>query len=362
MDWGISVYAATAADRNRSETYIRTAASLGCRRLFTSLHMPEVNYKETLNDIVGLIRFAKACGMSVTADISPSTFTIVGDSSLRPDGLAGLGVDFIRVDYGFGVEDIAEMSRSGSIGVQVNASTLTRRELERLAELGANLSRIGSFHNFYPRPHTGLSDDSYREKSLLMHEFGLKVSAFIPSASVNNLRPPLYEGLPTVEKHREMSASAAAKQLVYSGLTDTVYFGDSYASIEELTEVAAIDPEVIELKVDLVEGVSPSELQIVLAESHMNRWDAADYVIRSLNSRGYAQVGVPIEPFHTVARDAYAITIDNSGMLRYSGELQICLTALPPDPRVNVVGYVCEEDRQFARMIKPGGKFRLKRK
>ena len=60
-----------------------------------------------------------------------------------------------------------------------------------------------------------------------------------------------------------------------------------------------------------------------------------------------------------VARTIGAITIDNQEFGRYSGELNICLGELPPDKRVNVVGYVCDDDLPLLKLIRPGNRFRL---
>lgn len=74
---------------------------------------------------------------------------------------------------------------------------------------------------------------------------------------------------------------------------------------------------------------------------HTNRADHARDVIRSVESRGYAAVGHPsIQPQNCVARPVGTITMDNENYLRYQGEIQITLTDLDADERVNVLGRV----------------------
>ena len=41
-------------------------------------------------------------------------------------------------------------------------------------------------------------------------------------------RGPLYEGLPTIEEHRNMPSYVAAKRLIYGNMTDKIYIGDAY--------------------------------------------------------------------------------------------------------------------------------------
>ena len=83
------------------------------------------------------------------------------------------------------------------VRVQVNASTLTRKDLEDLRKNGAQLDHIDSLHNFYPRPHTGLALDYFKTQTDRLHACGLSVGAFV--ASQAGQRAPLYEGLPTLD-------------------------------------------------------------------------------------------------------------------------------------------------------------------
>ncbi|HEY8500027.1 MAG TPA: phospho-sugar glycosidase domain-containing protein, partial [Clostridia bacterium] len=152
----------------------------------------------------------------------------------------------------------------------------------------------------------------------------------------------------------------AAKHLLYSRLVDTVYFGDSYASDDELGTVGNINKDVIELGIVLFNNITQKEMDIILSTEHTNRPDASGYIFRSLESRKYANIGSPIEPNNCISRNAYCLTVDNKKFMRYSGELQICLNELPQDNRVNVVGYIEENSRILTDYIKPGCRVRFK--
>ena len=51
--------------------------------------------------------------------------------------------------------------------------------------------------------------------------------------------------------------------------------------------------------------------------------------------------------------------MDNSSYGRYSGEIQLIRSDLPPDPRVNVIGHLAPGYELLADCILPGGKFAL---
>ena len=63
-----------------------------------------------------------------------------------------------------------------------------------------------------------------------------------------------------------------------------------------------------------------------------------------------------IEPFNTVNRTKYDVTIDNNGFLRYKGEINIILKELEKDERVNVIGHLNTTDF-IINGVKNGKKF-----
>ena len=56
---------------------------------------------------------------------------------------------------------------------------------------------------------------------------GIYVGAFVPSQV--GFRPPMYEGLPTVESHRKLDLHIAIEELKACGVNG-IYFGDAYAT------------------------------------------------------------------------------------------------------------------------------------
>jgi len=355
MFYGISIYQTDEYKTEGNIEYIKKAGEIGYNLLFTSLHLPEQSVDfGVIKEFINVFKIAKAYKMAVIADISPSILNIFTDLKEFQD----IGINILRIDYGFSADKIAKMTLNKyGINICINASTVTRILLEELKKLGADFKRIYASHNFYPRPETGLSYRFLLEKSYLCKEYDLPVIAFIPSQK--GKRGPLYEGLPTLEIHRQLKAELAAKHLLYAGVIDGVVFGDAYASQEELLKVRAIDPGVIELNIELYPQISDEEKKIVFLPSHTSRLDSPEYIIRSEESRGYARIGVNIKPGHNIERKAYSVTIDNEMYKRYSGELQIVLKDFPEDERVNVVGRIPDEEYILVNQIKPGKKFRF---
>lgn len=360
MGFGISVYSTEDFKLKDNMEYIKNAERCGIKMVFTSMHLPEVDYTGKLLEINRLMKCIKSLGMKLTVDISPAALKVLDASfdNLKP--FHDLGIDCLRLDYGFTPKQTAAMSNNEyGISIELNASTITKEQIEEMIGLKVNMENVRTCHNFYPRPYTGLSWKFFIQKSIMIKSYGLKLGAFIPSRS--GRRGPIFEGLPTIEEHRGKTSYTAARHLAYSGMVDDIYFGDAYASLDELKNVASIDCSIIEIGIELVKGVTDYEKAIIFSGIHTNRPDASEYIIRSEESRGYAQIGKSITPHNCTDRRKYSVTIDNIGFKRYSGELQICMADLPRDDRVNVVGYIQGEEQTIADLIKPGTRFRFRR-
>jgi hypothetical protein len=105
-----------------------------------------------------------------------------------------------------------------------------------------------------------------------------------------------------------------------------------------------------------------AEILSEVEQIHTNREDPARDCIRSMESRLYGSFGEKsLKPANTIIRNMGSITIDNELYGRYGGELQIMLTNLPSDEKVNVIGMIIEDDLSLLQYIGAGKKFKLKR-
>ncbi|WP_375154096.1 DUF871 domain-containing protein [Parageobacillus sp. VR-IP] len=67
-----------------------------------------------------------------------------------------------------------------------------------------------------------------------------------------------------------------------------------------------------------------------------------------------------LRPAYMIPREKGRVTIDNNQYGRYAGELQITLTDLPANEKVNVVGRIMEDDLPLLAYVGGGQRFRLR--
>lgn len=165
--------------------------------LFTSLHLPESadleGYGAVLTDL------HRRHGVTFCADVSPLTLERLGRGIDGAELLRDWGVTMLRIDFGFEPEEIRGIAAASGCRIAVNASTATAAFLDELDGVGP----VG-WHNFYPRPETGITAGFFAAQNELFRARGLELHAFIPGEV--SFRAPLHLGLPTLEEHRHRTA------------------------------------------------------------------------------------------------------------------------------------------------------------
>ncbi len=318
-------------------------------KVFLSLHISE-EFDETYCQ-----RAKAAChtladaGFRTIADVSPRTLTQFGAETLG--GLAReLELWAVRVDFGFSDGEIRALARE--FPVVLNASTTAS---EFAADLARNGNQVWAMHNFYPRPETGLDEDLFRELNWGLREAGLEPGAFIPGDTTR--RGPLFEGLPTLERHRRMLPSAAFAELA-------IHFG--------LREIFLADPGISPSEAENIDYFCKTGVLSIPARLETNwehlygqeftcRVDSPQWLIRFQESRRYATQGAAVTPANCVCRSRGAITADNVRYGRYTGEIQLLRQDFPADDRVNVIGQVTDGGMPLLECVQRGEKFRLVR-
>ncbi|MCL6573094.1 MAG: MupG family TIM beta-alpha barrel fold protein [Bacillus sp. (in: Bacteria)] len=327
---GISFYL---FDSNAEERIV-AAGSRGVKRAFTSLHIPEESGDLAMR-AKKLLQTAKDAGMEVYADVSLKTPAHLGLESLQ--ALKSLGVSGLRLDDFFEHEMIIDLANDFKIAL--NASILFEEDLRALLDGGLKASQLLAWHNFYPRRETGLAESFFLAQNDLYKRFGIPIGAYIPGDGEK--RGPLFEGLPTLEKHRQADPFMSALELFQAGVDD-VYIGDPEVSEDLLGRLLQFDTD---NRVSVrIEGFQAGEFQI--------RPDFSRDVLRLMETRS----SFALVPENTVTRPKGTITRDNEGYGRYCGEVQITLNDLPADARVNVIGRVVDEDIRLLSLLKPGQK------
>ncbi|PFM56423.1 cell surface protein [Bacillus cereus] len=347
---GVSIY--LSKERvEKQEEWLEIAQKNGFSSIFTSLHIPEDDpntYKELIQ-ILG--KQALKYEMELMVDVSPKSLHHLGITYENVEELVGWGITGLRMDYGIAPKEIACVSHK--MKVALNASTITESFWKELMAENIRVDRVEAWHNFYPRPETGLAKSFLQKQNKYLHECGIKTMAFIPGDGEK--RGPVYEGLPTLEKHRHMRPLEAYLELVQECDVDKVLIGDISGSLESVQEIASASGGIIPVRYQSF--MNDSNAVQLIERVHTNRLDPARDVIRSVESR--EANNVVLQPVNTILRKRGSITIDNELYGRYAGEMQIVINDLPADKKVNVVGMVVEEDVSLLPYIGAGKKFQL---
>lgn len=337
---GISIYF-----KDFDENYLIQAAKLGVKYVFTSLHIPEEDLSHLDDKIKTLLEVAKKYDMVVMPDISPMTFEKLNIKNNDYQALSELGFSLVRLDYGLDdMSIIKEVIKY--FHISLNASVIDEAYLCLLRDHNIDFSRLIATHNFYPHAHTGLSEEQFDEKNTLFKKWGIRVQAFVPGDVVR--RYPLFEGLPTIEKHRGWTTYASAIDLL-SKQVDDVIVGDSQTAIETLSCLKeVIEQNTVTLRVFL---------------NHHKHLLDTPFGIRRDSPSDFIRLATPrlkdIRVSFNGDRPIGSITMDNHLYGRYGGEIRISLKPLPADARVNVIGYVHPEDLSILQHLTADKKIKL---
>ncbi len=335
----------------KQEEWLKVAKENGFSSIFTSLHIPEDDpgtYKELIQ-MLG--KQALENNMELMVDVSPKSLHHLGMTYENVEDLLDWGITGLRMDYGIAPKEIARVSHK--MKVALNASTITDSFWKELITEKIRVENVEAWHNFYPRPETGLAKSFLQKQNQYLHECGIKTMAFIPGDGEK--RGPLYEGLPTLEKHRNMRPLEAYLELVQDCGVDKVLIGDISGSVESVQEIASASRGIIPSRYKSF--ITDKEVLKIVERVHTNRLDPARDVIRSVESR--EEHKVILQPMHTITRKKGDITIDNELYGRYAGEMQVAIHDLPADEKVNVVGMVVEEDISLLPYVGAGKMFQI---
>ena len=318
--------------------------------VFTSLHIVEEMNESYVKNVEEMMEYLNQIGYRIIADVSLRTLEIFGEESLE-DIAKRFSIDIIRVDFGFTEEEIFKACQN--VEICLNASTITKEFALKLKDTGKTFYAM---HNFYPRPETGIDEDQFGEINTFLNEYGFKILVFIPGDE--NLRAPIYEGLPTLEKHRNKLPYVSFVDLRLNHGMENIFIGDGFITKEQAKMINLV----IQEGIYSIPALLDEEYKNLYGEIFTIRADSPKNIIRFQESREYGTPGELMEPKNTVKRKRGHITMDNKDYMRYSGEIQILKKDLPKDSRVNVIGRVNKEYRKlFLKALKNNLKIKLVR-
>lgn len=349
MRTGISVY--LSSPLQDIERTVERGAATGARYAFTSLHIPEDGGVAYAYKVRCVLELLSARDISLIADVGPRTCDLLGLG--RIEDLRGLGLEYLRLDYGFSAQQVAELSRV--FRIVVNASTVSSDEIVSWREAGADVSRFAACHNFYPKPYTGLALDDVSRTNLRLAALGFEIMAFVPGDA--NVRGPVFEGLPTVEAQRGRASKVALNmlELAHGADCDIVLVGDPDLSDAGWAQFEQVSAGYVDVPCEL-----DAAYAYLLGQVHHDRPDSSAAIFRSQESRTTLKPdSVPLDAGAGLARYAGSIAVSNSGYGRYEGELEIARVDFPGDERMNVVGHIAPEAMELLPFIKRGFGVRL---
>ena len=181
---------------------------------------------------------------------------------------------------------------------------------------------------------------------------GIELMAFIQG---EDLRGPLFEGLPTLESQRNMKPYVAYMEMKYLYNLDNILVGDLGISSKQIELISAAEKD----NIILLPCTINEKYHEYLNRDLTVRDDSPDNLLRIKESRMYASFNREIEPENTVERTKGSITVDNIKYLRYSGELQICKKDYPICEKVNVIGHIDDEYLSLLNIVNRGSRIRL---
>ncbi len=256
MKTGISIY--LSSPLQDIERTIERGAAAGARYAFTSLHIPEDGGAAYADKVRHVLSLLSARGIALIADVGPRTCDLLGLE--RIEDLRDLGLEYLRLDYGFSARRVAELS--GVFRIVVNASTVSSDEIASWREAGADVTRFAACHNFYPKPYTGLALEDIARVNLRLAALGFEIMAFVPGDA--NVRGPVFEGLPTVEAQRGRASKVALNmlELAHGADCDIVLVGDPDLSDAGWAQFAQVSAGYVDLQCELEPGYAYARGQI----------------------------------------------------------------------------------------------------
>ena len=344
---GFSCYLNDSATEQQA-AYLKQMQQAGFTGVFTSLQLSEAKPEIIRQRLDQLVANCHQLGLTIMADVSAASLQRLGIALHDGKAIQALGLDGLRIDDGIDMTTVAALSHT--MAIALNASTLSACMIDQLANAKANLRHIEAWHNFYPRPETGLDPAWFAQKNKLLHALGFKTMAFISGDAQQ--RGPLFAGLPTLEAHRGLLPLAAYLELRQLAI-DHVYVGDPQLSPRSIAAFQAyVHDQVLLIQVQ-------TDDERLLHLTWHSRPDIAQKVVRLAEARLEHIFATP-QPAQTDPRPRGSITLDNSAYGRYAGELQLTRCDLPADPRVNVIGKIEPSNLPLLDQIGPHQAIRFK--
>lgn len=351
------------------EDYLRLAKQYGFSKVFTSLFSVEGSKEEIISYFRSLSDVAHKYGMEVYGDCNARFFMQMGATPEDLSVFKQIGLDVLRLDLMFNDErDVAIVNNDQGLGVQLNASLVD--SVKRIIALGGEKGRIIGSYNFYPLRNTGAGSEDVYEANRYFRSEGMKTQIFISSNVKGSHGPwPVSDGLPTIEEDRDLPVGLQLRHVLALGC-DEVIFGNAFASEEEFREIAETMKQIyvygedrpfyfpgirdqipignierIPLTIELAEGVSDTEKEILFNFTKHNSSEYTHIIIRSRWPRfDYRTIPIEVRKCDKEYFEEGDVIIINGNVPRYKGEVHIVRKPIRNDGNMNYVGRIRKEE------------------
>lgn len=379
---GISVYP-DLRPLDEIRDYLKLAAKYGCTRVFSSMFSVEGTNEEIINYFRDFIKAAHEVGMKVSLDVNPNFMTKIGadydDISLFHD----IGCDIIRMDMSYGKEkDLVLCNNPYGIQIQLNASFKAGEEAAFLKENGIGPDQLMVGHNFYPQRYTALKWKNFLDTNKALEQYGYPIEAFVSSTAPDTHGVwDAKDGLPTVEKLRDLPIDLQARILFGTGNVENLLIGNAYATEEEFKALKGVldaprkmedspmyefyrkmgfpmkemDEEKV-LKVILEKDISENERWMLMEFYPLSDMgDSSEWIWRSRNGR-FMNKNRPIEPrkYEGEYFPVGSVLIVNDNYKHYAGEIQIARREVRNDGQRNLLGRLAPHEDEMFEMVNDG--------
>lgn len=348
---GISVYPHH-SNPEADLAYMQLAAKYGFTRLFTCMLSMDETKEEILEHMTTFCKQAHELGFIVSVDTNPAVFEKIGATPLDLSLFNQMGIDIIRLDGHFDdIMDTALTINPYNIKIEFNGSQYLN--VDRMIEKGANPQNMTICHNFYPQRYSALSEERYYFFNSKFEKLGLERAAFVSSNTENSFGPwPVSDGLPTLEICRDKDISWQTRYLFATKAVEDVFVGNAYASEGELKAMSEVNPDKITLKIDLAEGISDFEKDIIFNGLHLRRSDCNDLIVRSSMPRRTAKdVSIKAIEVNKEYYEVGDVLIVNDNLQYYRGELEIVTKPIKNTHDRNIVGHLNEDEMKLVSML-----------
>lgn len=375
---GVSVYPEQESLEEISN-YLELASSYGFKKVFTSMFTVEGDKATIVNYFKSFCEIAHKYEMLVCGDVNTQFLKKMEASYDNLAIFKEIGIDVLRLDscY-FDKRDVEMINNPLGIGIEITAAF--EKAAMKALENGADPNKFSVCHNFYPQRYTGADIETIRDVNNRFKAKGLRTIMFMSSNVKGAHGPkPVYDGLPTIEEHRNMSVEAQLKHIISFHNVDEVIFGNAFASKEEFETIAnvmkACYPDIKKLdmlgsvanylphgkvervafKLDLDQDITELERKILLEFDYHNAGEYIYYMIRSRWPRIFTKkLSIPLRPCAKKVFEVGDVLICNDNCSPYLGEIEIALKPMENDGQRNYLGHIVDEETIIFNEIKTG--------